>query len=103
HLVGCPTRLLSFPTRRSSDLLREDLVLRRADLDFLSAAVWDRERRLEQHEALGRLLQIDAPAAHLPRQDEMIVRGRIAAQRELQDRKSTRLNSSHVSTSYAVF
>src|SRR6266513_4354454 len=51
----------------------------------------------------GRLLQLELrqprPRRHQALQDLL----RIGARGELQDRKSTRLNSSHVSSSYAVF
>src|SRR5699024_12874026 len=61
--------LLSFPTRRSSDLMLSGGALVVAGLDLVA--------HLLQHPA-------DLPAGGL-------------------DRKSTRLNSSHVSISYAVF
>src|SRR5437870_11420317 len=74
----------SFPTRRSSDLecadLGQHLGLLVADEVALEA------RRLRE---LGRALQLAPVAA--------------GARSELQDRKSTRLNSSHVAISYAVF
>src|SRR5437868_8014695 len=65
--------LPSFPTRRSSDLL------------FRAAAhrVWDDEG---QHPRAGIRKTIHVPI-----------------DRNVKDRKSTRLNSSHVSISYAVF
>src|SRR5690606_41714359 len=65
--------LRSFPTRRSSDLLAARVAVRPAHRPARPAAR-------------------DAPRPGVPRDD----RGR-------QDRKSTRLNSSHVKISYAVF
>src|SRR5699024_12138131 len=83
--------LYSFPTRRSSDLHgsvlvfgqpNEDLVLGQADAVLLAQL----------------LVQLRA---------QQLGTAEVAAARSLvhgrQDRKSTRLNSSHVSISYAVF
>src|SRR5690348_18113190 len=70
--------LHSFPTRRSSDLLHQG-----AD---------GRHRRDFRRRTLGALL--------LPR---LLGRRFRDAGRAVRDRKSTRLNSSHPSTSYAVF
>src|SRR5438309_9192618 len=67
--------LHSFPTRRSSDLVGARLDVEPA---LQAAALVER-----QHQ---RRFVVDDPAA-----------------RHLQDRKSTRLNSSHSSISYAVF
>src|SRR5690606_41457181 len=71
--------LPSFPTRRSSDLVVGD----------------------EEHGVPDRL---DHPA---PRGGDDVPRGRLEALDEggelVRDRKSTRLNSSHVKISYAVF
>src|SRR5690606_41792363 len=64
--------LHSFPTRRSSDLLR----------------------RLDRRRSLGHSA---CDAAFRPRPRSSLGAGR------LRDRKSTRLNSSHVKISYAVF
>src|SRR5699024_12642911 len=76
----CPRdhqHLHSFPTRRSSDLLQETLNYQTNDLILFVA-----DKASVVHAALGNL--------------------RKAAWTTL-DRKSTRLNSSHVSISYAVF
>src|SRR5438045_7742140 len=73
-----PPRVLhSFPTRRSSDLLLEAL-------DQLLLAL----ERMRRHHGLDAVEQLGA--------DGLDVLGR-------QDRKSTRLNSSHLGISYAVF
>src|SRR5699024_12146209 len=75
----------SLPTRRSSDLRRaaEDLTCQAAHLP-------SRERLLELRAALGNLAADETARRQL---SEQLSR----------DRKSTRLNSSHGSISYAVF
>src|SRR5699024_12613754 len=77
--------LLSFPTRRSSDL----------------------SRLLPRREREGKAL---FKVGDLPHGDGVLVDARLLPvpldeleRREQRDRKSTRLNSSHVSISYAVF
>src|SRR5439155_13021517 len=91
-----PPDLHSFPTRRSSDLeplghLRGDAVAGVGD-DYLHgvavAAALDRERAAAR-ERLHAVLH-------------EVVHG-LAQQAAVEDRKSTRLNSSHVAISYAVF
>src|SRR5207249_6965447 len=94
--------LHSFPTRRSSDLLvdlPERQLERHVDLDPLGLAVRelhveppatvevDDRMRHRRVRALGQVVDLDGG-------------GRLNVQL---DRKSTRLNSSHVSISYAVF
>src|SRR5690606_41961485 len=78
---AAPLALHPFPTRRSSDLFPRH---RLAVGERLEDAAHHRFHRRE-HVLLG-------DEAHL--QVELV---------ELSDRKSTRLNSSHVKTSYAVF
>src|SRR5690606_41244476 len=70
--------LRSSPTRRSSDLAHAQV----AEIQALHAALQQRLGFARRVEVLGHLLVIQA---------------------QLQDRKSTRLNSSHVKISYAVF
>src|SRR5689334_24807002 len=65
------------------DPRQQEPVFGRSDVEPLSAAVRDRQRRLAQDEALRRIRASDAAGAG--------------------DRKSTRLNSSHSSISYAAF
>src|SRR5690349_23073542 len=74
---GDQLNLHSFPTRRSSDLITT-----------VVTSGWPRggERHLQ----------------YRPRRNPS-KRGRETVDMELQDRKSTRLNSSHVENSYAVF
>src|SRR5205814_5827825 len=90
-----PTRPLhSFPTRRSSDLPRVDSD---AAHRCASASPWTDKHALRGH--VSRPLSSSAPHASGSR-------GRLPlpARRELvEDRKSTRLNSSHLGISYAVF
>src|SRR5207249_11031253 len=76
YSYGDSRDLHSFPTRRSSDLL----LLRRQHLDGDP----EHEHGLHQRQAV-------------------LSRGRSHAALRREDRKSTRLNSSHVSISYAVF
>src|SRR5699024_12465660 len=86
HAYGPHPALLSFPTRRSSDLLA-------AGLDALG----DRDLALAREQFDG---------AHLAQIHAHGIVGALAGLGLLdlgEDRKSTRLNSSHVSISYAVF
>src|SRR5690606_41270028 len=83
--------LHSFPTRRSSDLpnVEGDVIERRSVRAFRAAAVredQERPRKLDEQQRRGAR--------------------RLAAEHvdpDFSDRKSTRLNSSHVKISYAVF
>src|SRR5690606_41941973 len=97
-----PRPLHSFPTRRSSDLharlARDDrlIPLRRIiDGEVLvdQLLVVQLLHELECFEILRRLMLRHEPAVHFA----PLIR------RTEPDRKSTRLNSSHVKTSYAVF
>src|SRR5690606_41472862 len=85
---GGPREPHSFPTRRSSDLEPEEAKAAEAGLDF----------------ELGDLTFDDTPTAEADNVLEFSQpeRAEEADQSEL-DRKSTRLNSSHVKISYAVF
>src|SRR5207253_11497920 len=83
HRRGHHRRLHSFPTRRSSDL--------RAAIDVQPG----RGGRRVAHPQQG-------GGATLARGPAPIQRGVVAGPRA-RDRKSTRLNSSHVAISYAVF
>src|SRR5690606_40965698 len=82
----------SFPTRRSSDL-RNDFQIK---LRGHRIELGEIESVLSDHPAVTQALVV---AADGPASD-----GRyLAAYYVLEDRKSTRLNSSHVKISYAVF
>src|SRR5688572_32400157 len=83
--------LHSFPTRRSSDLLA-DVVM---PVERVVVEVHLRIER-EQVAALGDNQRVDLQDRRIGG-DERVVQG------EHQDRKSTRLNSSHSQISYAVF
>src|SRR5690606_41719134 len=86
----------SFPTRRSSDLIQRDDVAadRRIARDaILLEAVHDRGPRIAGR--CGRDF-----GRHVGRLEQLVELGVRAA---ALDRKSTRLNSSHVKISYAVF
>src|SRR5207245_5296109 len=92
---SCPLRSLrSFPTRRSSDLTVRRLHGAGAKVVVADLAD-DKGKALEQE--LGvRYVPTDATS-------EESVNAAIAEAASLADRKSTRLNSSHGSISYAVF
>src|SRR5690606_42130326 len=88
---GVHRNLHSFPTRRSSDLPRRLLVeLRQLAADAGSPVAAARPRQVAQRRR--------DPAGSL------VEHGRGRPRRDpREDRKSTRLNSSHVKISYAVF
>src|SRR5690606_39738705 len=99
QLYRCPPALPSFPTRRSSDLLRAVAEAREEHAHLLAGRVLrlveDDERVVERapaHERERRHLDLPALLELLG-----------ALEIEHVDRKSTRLNSSHVKISYAVF
>src|SRR5699024_12559597 len=83
--TGVLRDLLSFPTRRSSDL---DAVARVDGADGV------------EHVLRRDVLEEEAARAGLDRPHHVLVE---VEGGEDEDRKSTRLNSSHVSISYAVF
>src|SRR5699024_12854267 len=84
-------RLHSFPTRRSSDLMISSQV--DADrMDYLQRDAYYTGTNYGKFD-LDRVLHVMRP----------VKRGIAFEISGMQDRKSTRLNSSHVSISYAVF
>src|SRR5690606_39407720 len=85
----------SFPTRRSSDLTDAVGTFEPAQVTAVARAS---TREKERHRAGGRLRDCKAPAENRDNRDN---RGYLRTL--VQDRKSTRLNSSHVKISYAVF
>src|SRR5699024_12864387 len=94
--------LLSLPTRRSSDLGPGDLSRGCASARRLAAGLGQARRRLllpaDDSAATGSGVHLLAAAAAAARCSDQGGRGSAE-----EDRKSTRLNTSHVSTSYAVF
>src|SRR5690606_42016957 len=82
--------LLSFPTRRSSDLVHAEVLMRNVE----KAGI--RRVRARLPVLCSRRRGADLPS-HLP------LERRLLAHVVRTDRKSTRLNSSHVKISYAVF
>src|SRR5207249_12273890 len=95
---AAPRALHSFPTRRSSDLV---------GLDSLNTALGEyvrgvgKNRQCEQQivrDDRHHDVQLELPRLRRGRDRDVVTEHLIA-----QDRKSTRLNSSHVSISYAVF
>src|SRR5699024_12464805 len=84
--LGSPPHLHSFPTRRSSDLSLRNLL--KAHLNCLGRDELTPEIPPEAVEDLTRIPDLCLFQQICP---------------SYEDRKSTRLNSSHVSTSYAVF
>src|SRR5699024_11736439 len=87
-VYGDPRDLRSFPTRRSSDLIE---IPRRKQ----EPLVFDQDEHLRET-SLEKLASLPAPF----REGGSITAGNASG---VKDRKSTRLNSSHVSISYAVF
>src|SRR3712207_7124590 len=87
-MIRRPPRSTLFPTRRSSDLVRDGV-------DDVEGGVGDGE---------GLAAVVD-PAAEHAGEDFRRGNGRVPLleRREILDRKSTRLNSSHANISYAVF
>src|SRR5207245_10348520 len=92
----------SFPTRRSSDL--DTTALRETLQDKLSRKALPEELLPRLRTACEQLTRLYRPIIEAGLLTETFfddVRDEVA--RELRDRKSTRLNSSHGSISYAVF
>src|SRR5690606_42151912 len=89
-------RLASFPTRRSSDLSRDGLGERRI---VVNKSIRMRTRNEDRSHKIGWSV-----FAHLcPACPKLRIRKGVGFQTKSGDRKSTRLNSSHVKISYAVF
>src|SRR5690606_40417898 len=97
-----PPPLLSFPTRRSSDLnslaemIREDLVAERIAIDsYREIIAWLGNDDPTTRRMLEEILAVEEEHA-----DDLV---RSSFPNQAIDQKSTRLNSSHVKISYAVF
>src|SRR5207249_5440900 len=95
---GAPRHLHSFPTRRSSDLAR----VPRKKVSLPVAAVAQGQELGVRPAAELRIGSFERNHRGRSRRDERHGEGRTRMPR-MADRKSTRLNSSHVSISYAVF
>src|SRR5207247_6023376 len=93
----------SFPTRRSSDLDPATLPL--VDIARLYARRWDIElafRELKEHLKMRLLWSAKLGVIYQQIWASLILAQLLHAY-QVEDRKSTRLNSSHEWTSYAVF
>src|SRR5690606_41698805 len=86
-----PLNLHSFPTRRSSDLFGKSPKTRHVDGGVVNEHVGSTVSR-DEPVALLRVKPLDRADRH-----------GVLLKKAMQDRKSTRLNSSHVKISYAVF
>src|SRR5262245_64212653 len=91
-LSGDHRALRPFPTRRSSDLL--------GAARGVSEIAGHRARL--RPDVGGELVEQLAPSRH-QRQRILLARAELTRDRLVGDRKSTRLNSSHLGISYAVF
>src|SRR5439155_1845956 len=98
HIYRVPLYIHSFPTRRSSDLNIIGLGIDATDIPRIEAAI------AKYGERFLRRVFTEGEIAYCMRRREPAIHfaGRFAA-KEAADRKSTRLNSSHVAISYAVF
>src|SRR5690606_39947625 len=91
-----PPHLPSSPTRRSSDLHHSETALLPRELQTYPAEYW--EKRVAGPGAMLLYLGVEGELPQLEHHTLLFARD----WRE-KDRKSTRLNSSHVKISYAVF
>src|SRR5207249_10807662 len=92
-----PLNLPSCPTRRSSDLSCISRINRAFDGPYVAVS-------FNPFELAGTHTVGEYPFLHPnPAAEPVVISYRRVSIIEDQDRKSTRLNSSHVSTSYAVF
>ena len=70
--------------RAGGDPVREHVILGRARREALAAAVRDRQRRFQQHQAGRRIDPVDAPRPRLPGQRQVVELGVVSAQRQLE-------------------
>src|SRR5207253_9556489 len=102
HPYAPPLALPSFPTRRSSDLApRETRQQRQASWVDSDLLLIDDHRQPRRDRSRLDPTEVEPLAAGGDRQRDFVRFGR--RQHKDEDRKSTRLNSSHVAISYAVF
>src|SRR5690606_40444102 len=92
YLLRCPDPpdLRSFPTRRSSDLL------------LYNQEMLEKSRESSRGR-LKHFMAVKEQATELSIHNDLYINQLKAEQEKTIDRKSTRLNSSHVKISYAVF
>src|SRR5204862_4241167 len=97
--ICAPRALTSFPTRRSSDL-----VLTPGFVNIHTHAVLAMVRGMTEDLGFAPAYTPGVPHCYDVTEEEAAALARLTAvEAMLLDRKSTRLNSSHVETSYAVF
>src|SRR5699024_11916814 len=97
HYLCCASlNSQSFPTRRSSDLTeKEKDLIRKGDLE---------ERKSRLYFTIGHVFDVSQTRATANDLPEIFPSRWLEGDvKNYEDRKSTRLNSSHVSISYAVF
>src|SRR5699024_11807335 len=95
--------LHSFPTRRSSDLARALLALPKKQQAEVAKKVVDGNLTVRETEHLVKMLLSESGKAKIAKKSTQKDQDVLNLERDLsEDRKSTRLNSSHVSISYAV-
>src|SRR5439155_3813516 len=99
YFYGHPRHLHSFPTRRSSDLAM-NTALERAQLRGYGPPT---PRQADVLVAISRYIAEHGFSPTVRELVALLGLGRRSAVAILRDRKSTRLNSSHVAISYAVF
>src|SRR5207245_10285622 len=103
HRLPPPHATLAFPTRRSSDLIRAGCV-RKDGSELVPAETPPKKRKKRKKPPERRFWR--GGSVRLKRLMRLKGHNRVglvAPPGESQDRKSTRLNSSHGSISYAVF
>src|SRR5207245_7877620 len=101
---SCPPRPLhSSPTRRSSDLAWRDRLFVTAGLRRDATTRFHVDDPATVYPSLGLSWRGPVPSGGFPLTGWRLRAAYGAAGREAVDRKSTRLNSSHGSISYAVF
>src|SRR5690606_41024699 len=99
---AAPAVLQSFPTRRSSDLLAnmkvDSIESQHVQIEAMKLAFSDLYRYVSDPRSMDVTPEQMLSDAYLQSRAKLI-----RLDRATQDRKSTRLNSSHVKISYAVF
>src|SRR5690606_40005239 len=92
--------LLSFPTRRSSDLFSWNSPLYKINSNGTTTSVLNTSQTISEIKSINGYLTVTTPSVVYVLNEQLGVVAQIGQQL---DRKSTRLNSSHVKISYAVF